>query len=735
MTTRVKIAEFGIINTNLANAVVTFYTTNADGSSTGTKATLYQASTGTASRENPQTLTSEGKLSADCYVESAVVGAVTNINERTTRSLKKIQQNPTEYLLPITSSNFSNQAAGDLYGDLAAVEAARDDAVAVLADAGFIAVSADLTGDDDIGTVADNISSVNTVAADLSGDDDVGAVAADIADVSTVAGSISSVNTAASGIANINTVAGIDSDVTAVAAIDSDVTAVAAIASDVSEVADEIAGALRWTYQDDTTMADPGAGNIRLNNATESSVTAIAIDDQTSQTGNPDLSDYVATWDDSTSSVKGNLKLTKTDDPTIFAIYAITALSEETGYTQLTVSYVDGAGSFTDEDDLFVSFFRTGNKGDTGAGSGDVSVSGTPLDNQVAVWTSSTEIEGTSGLTYDGSDLDITGNITVSGTVDGRDLATDGTKLDGIESGATADQTTEEIQDAAWSAVSGGTQTGITVTYQDGTNDVDFVLSDEYLQDVAGAMFSGNTETLITATYQDGDGTIDLVVDNDLSNYDNGTSGFLTEDSTDTLTNKTFDANGTGNSISNIDVADLANGTDGELITWDAAGAPATVGVGTSGQVLTSNGAGAAPTFQDPSATSAVTAGTTTVVVYSGEDIEYTTTSTSFITFCEVIMPIAGTVRVTWEHRDTNNVSGSERSQLYKNGVAEGAEQSETTATFASASLDVTVAVGDVIRLDWRFSGTGTAGIRNFQIQVDEDYVQAFPKHMSVSPP
>ena len=35
----------------------------------------------------------------------------------------------------------------------------------------------------------------------------------------------------------------------------------------------------------------------------------------------------------------------------------------------------------------------------------------------------------------------ITGNITVGGTVDGRDIATDGSKLDGIETGATADQT------------------------------------------------------------------------------------------------------------------------------------------------------------------------------------------------------------------------------------------------------------------------------------------------------
>ena len=45
-----------------------------------------------------------------------------------------------------------------------------------------------------------------------------------------------------------------------------------------------------------------------------------------------------------------------------------------------------------------------------------------------------------------GNGLDVTGNITVSGTVDGRDVATDGTKLDGIESSATADQTSTEIK-------------------------------------------------------------------------------------------------------------------------------------------------------------------------------------------------------------------------------------------------------------------------------------------------
>ena len=57
------------------------------------------------------------------------------------------------------------------------------------------------------------------------------------------------------------------------------------------------------------------------------------------------------------------------------------------------------------------------------AGGGDVSKTGTPVNNQIAVWTNSTTVEGTSGLTYNGSTLTAsgaitaTGNITASGTM------------------------------------------------------------------------------------------------------------------------------------------------------------------------------------------------------------------------------------------------------------------------------------------------------------------------------
>ena len=48
--------------------------------------------------------------------------------------------------------------------------------------------------------------------------------------------------------------------------------------------------------------------------------------------------------------------------------------------------------------------------------------------------------------------LDVSGNIVVGGTVDGRDVASDGTKLDGIEASATADQSNAEIRAAVEAA-------------------------------------------------------------------------------------------------------------------------------------------------------------------------------------------------------------------------------------------------------------------------------------------
>jgi len=54
-------------------------------------------------------------------------------------------------------------------------------------------------------------------------------------------------------------------------------------------------------------------------------------------------------------------------------------------------------------------------KGEDGTGSGDVSKVGTPVDNQIGVWTGDGTLEGTSGLTYDGTNLLVTGSLGSTG--------------------------------------------------------------------------------------------------------------------------------------------------------------------------------------------------------------------------------------------------------------------------------------------------------------------------------
>jgi hypothetical protein len=72
-----------------------------------------------------------------------------------------------------------------------------------------------------------------------------------------------------------------------------------------------------------------------------------------------------------------------------------------------------------------------------------------------------------------------------------------------------------------------------------------------------------------------------------------------------------------------IAATELADGTAGNLLTWDASGEAAAVATGTSGQVLTSAGAGAPPTFEDAAGGGANPAG-------SGSELQYRSDATTF---------------------------------------------------------------------------------------------------------
>ena len=135
----------------------------------------------------------------------------------------------------------------------------------------------------------------------------------------------------------------------------------------------------------------------------------------------------------------------------------------------------------------------------------------------------------------DAATLDISGNADIDGTLEADAITVDGTALD------------EFIADTVGAMVSSNTETGITVSYQDSDNTLDFVIGTlnqdttgnaatataletartihgvsfdgtanidltEVVEDTVGAMVSSNTETGLSVTYQDGDGTLDFAI-------------------------------------------------------------------------------------------------------------------------------------------------------------------------------------------------------------------------------
>ena len=127
----------------------------------------------------------------------------------------------------------------------------------------------------------------------------------------------------------------------------------------------------KWAFDTSTTMADPGTGDIRFNNATVASVTILAFSGLTNDSGNPDVSDFIATWDDSTNSaLRGTITFRKSGTPATFAVFSINdALTDNGAWLQIPVAHVASSGTWSAADVMMVQFVRTGN---AGAGVGDL---------------------------------------------------------------------------------------------------------------------------------------------------------------------------------------------------------------------------------------------------------------------------------------------------------------------------------------------------------------------------
>ena len=126
--------------------------------------------------------------------------------------------------------------------------------------------------------------------------------------------------------------------------------------------------------------------------------------------------------------------------------------------------------------------------------------------------------------------LDVSGNIVVGGTVDGRDVASDGTKLDGIEASATADQSNAEIRAAVEAATDSNVFTDADHTKLNGIEAS--ATADQSNAEIRAAVEAATDSNVFT----DADHTkLNGVASNATANV-----GDVTNNGTQTLTNKTL---------------------------------------------------------------------------------------------------------------------------------------------------------------------------------------------------
>jgi hypothetical protein len=95
-----------------------------------------------------------------------------------------------------------------------------------------------------------------------------------------------------------------------------------------------------------------------------STVTEINID--ILDINNVDVSAYIDSWDDSTTTVKGFLSInSNVNSDTTFAIFRLTSVTTVSGYRKLGVVYVSGTSPSLAEE-CVLTFYRTGDIGATG---------------------------------------------------------------------------------------------------------------------------------------------------------------------------------------------------------------------------------------------------------------------------------------------------------------------------------------------------------------------------------
>ena len=231
-----------------------------------------------------------------------------------------------------------------------------------------------------------------------------------------------------------------------------------------SDLALGLGTATKWNFDTSTSMGDPGTGDIRLNNATLASVTQISVDATSSQSGNPDISDWVASWDDSTNdAVRGNIMIHEDGTPSNFWVgYINGPISDNTGWLQIPVTHIDSGGSFSASDSLVVGFSRSG---DAGAGGVDMLWDADTADSDSGagkVWFNNGTLSSVSVMYID--DVDNNG-VNINALVDTFDDSTTGSLRGTIKVTQKGTPATYALYHVTGAVTSASTYSKVAVTH------------------------------------------------------------------------------------------------------------------------------------------------------------------------------------------------------------------------------------------------------------------------------
>ncbi len=283
----------------------------------------------------------------------------------------------------------------------------------------------------DVTTVANNNSNVTAVANNSS---NINSAVANASNINSAVSNASNINSAVSNASNINSAVSNASNINTVAGSISNVNTAATNIASINTTASNIADVNNFTDRYQVASSDPstdGGGN------------ALAAGDLYFNTSADELKVYTGSVWQGGVTATGNFAVTTGNTFTGANKYNDDVkLNLGTG-SDLQIFH-SGTNSYIQDNGTGALYIGSGNT--SGAGvlirgkHGEESIIANSNGSVELYYNNSQKLETTS------TGIDVTGNITLNGNVDGRDVAADGTKLDGIETGATADQTASDIK-------------------------------------------------------------------------------------------------------------------------------------------------------------------------------------------------------------------------------------------------------------------------------------------------